>query len=116
MLTGVALTTVAWLGATFLAPLTARATLEAFVTRVRPGGPGWRSVTDQMAVADRPRDDGDLWVALVATLAASVATWAILFAVGLMLYGRSAASIAAVVAAAAGWLVVWSCWGRLSFR
>ena len=113
MLVGVATTTVAWLAATFLAPPTDRATLEAFVSRVRPGGPGWRTVTERMPVGTARGDD--LWVAAVAAASSTLATWAILFAVGLLLYGQRAWAVAAACAAALIWLVVRACWTRLSF-
>lgn len=114
MLVGVATTTIAWLAATFLGPPTDRATLEAFVSRVRPGGPGWRRITEQMPI-DMAARDGDLWIAVGAALAASFATWGILFSVGLLLYGETAAGVAAALAAALGWLAVRACWTRLSF-
>jgi Na+/proline symporter len=116
MLIGVAATTGAWLVVTFLAPSTDRATLEAFVSRVRPGGPGWRAVTDRMPAAIRPIADGDLWAALAATVASTIATWAALFAAGLLLYGQVAEGLAAAVVALVGGAVVRACWNRLSFH
>ena len=115
MLAGVAATTVAWLAATFLGPPTDRGTLESFVSRVRPGGPGWLAVTARMPAAAAAEGAGDLWVAAVAAMASAFATWAVLFAVGLLLYGQLAGGVAAAVAAAAGWLLVRVCWNRLSF-
>jgi SSS family solute:Na+ symporter len=115
MLVGVALTTVAWLTATYLGPPTDRQTLEAFVSRVRPGGPGWRTVSQARSTPARPLDD-DLGTAFVATVSATLATWAMLFAIGLILYGRTTAAIVAGFVACAGWLIVWFCWRRLSFR
>lgn len=115
MLVGVALTTVAWLTATYLGPPTDRQTLEAFVSRVRPGGPGWRTVSQARSTPARPLDD-DLGTAFVATVSATLATWAMLFAIGLILYGRTTAAIVAGFVACVGWLIVWFCWRRLSFR
>jgi hypothetical protein len=116
MLVGVAATTVSWLAVTFLAPPTDADTLEAFVSRVRPGGPGWRAVTDRMPAGTRPISDGDLWAALVATVASTIATWAALFAIGLLLYGHVAEGLAAAAVAFVGGFVVWACWNRLSFH
>ena len=116
MLVGVAATTVAWFAVTFLAPATDAETLEAFVARVRPGGPGWRAVTARMPAALRPAADGDLWTALVATVASTIATWAALFAVGLLLYGQVGKGGVAAIVAIAGGLVVRSCWNRLVFH
>ncbi|MFM7244877.1 MAG: sodium:solute symporter family transporter, partial [Planctomycetaceae bacterium] len=116
MLVGVATTTCAWLSVTCLAPPTDRATLEAFVGRVRPGGPGWRAVTDRMPVDRRPSGDGDLWAALGATVASTFATWAALFAVGFLLYGWLTAGALAAAVAATGGLTVRACWRRLAFH
>jgi Na+/proline symporter len=116
MLIGVAATSVSWLAVTFLAPPTDRATLEAFASRVRPGGPGWRAVTDRMPAGNRPISDGDLWAALVATVASTIATWAALFAIGLLLYGQVAEGLVAAMVALVGGFVVRACWNRLSFH
>jgi len=116
MLLGVAATTIAWLAATFLGSPTDRATLESFVTRVRPGGPGWRAVTERMPAGNAAVDAGDLWAAALATVAATVATWGVLFAIGLLLYGQVAWAVAAAIASAAGWLAVRACWSRLAFH
>ncbi|MCC6335350.1 MAG: Na+:solute symporter [Myxococcales bacterium] len=43
MLANTAITTVAWVSVTLLTKPESQATLTAFVTRVQPGGPGWRS-------------------------------------------------------------------------
>jgi len=69
-----------------------------------------------MPVASRPADDGDLWTALVATVASTIGTWATLFAIGLLLYGQVAEGVAAATVAIVGGLAVRSCWNRLSFH
>jgi len=115
MLVGVAATTVAWLAVALVGPPTDRGTLERFVARVRPGGPGWRAVTERMPAAMAPEADGDLGLAAVAAAASTLATWAALFAVGLVLYGQTSGGVVAAVVSAAGWLVVRGCWNRLSF-
>ena len=69
-----------------------------------------------MPAAIRPIADGDLWAALAATVASTIATWAALFAVGLLLYGQVAEGLAAAVVALVGGAVVRACWNRLSFH
>jgi SSS family solute:Na+ symporter len=112
MLVGVAGTTAAWVAVTLLTPPTDANTLATFVARVRPGGPGWGPVTKRLAAAA----DGDLWTALVATIASTIATWAALFAMGLAVYGRGVEALVAAAVAATGGLVVRACWSRLSFH
>ncbi|MEO1201396.1 MAG: sodium:solute symporter family protein, partial [Pseudomonadota bacterium] len=49
LLIGIAITTAAWLAATWLAPQTDRATLAAFYRLIRPGGRGWQPVRERLA-------------------------------------------------------------------
>ena len=46
LVTGVAITTIGWLAVTFLTPSVDGETLESFWRRIRPLGPGWRTVVD----------------------------------------------------------------------
>jgi Na+/proline symporter len=48
MLITVAVTTVVWLSVTLLTPPESDATLERFYRRVRPGGAGWRRVSERL--------------------------------------------------------------------
>jgi solute:Na+ symporter, SSS family len=106
----VAITTFAWLAATWLTPPTAPATLRVFFARVRPAGPGWADIRRSMGGAAGSDDLGTAalgWVASVAFV------YAALFGVGFVLVGRpTAAAIAAVVAVVSG-LATWRTVGRL---
>lgn len=87
LLVGVGITTAAWLAATFLTRPTDPAKLRAFCRLARPGGPGWR------AFANDTEEGAEPWPvprALLAMLLGSTAVYALLFATGLALYGRSA--------------------------
>ena len=50
LLTTVAVTTVCWLAAAYLAPATDRRVLAAFYQKVRPFGPGWASVRRELGL------------------------------------------------------------------
>ena len=54
MLITVAVTTVVWLSVTFLTPPESDATLERFYRRVRPGGAGWRRVSERLGFGATP--------------------------------------------------------------
>ncbi|MFK7972076.1 MAG: sodium:solute symporter family protein [Bacteroidia bacterium] len=77
----VGITTVAWLLATFLAPKTERKTLESFVKRIRPAGPGWKAIGTS-------GDWGNVPTQLLAILAGCVGIYGLLFASGYLLYGN----------------------------
>ena len=118
LLIGVALTTVAWVGVTFLTRPTDERQLRSFYRRTRPGGPGWTAVIDRAAVAGDPIAAGeagwDLPTGVMAMLAGSFAVYSALFAVGHWIYGNYLLSAAlAAVAAAAGILLV-RAWGRIA--
>jgi hypothetical protein len=85
MLVTTAVTTVVWLTVTFLTPPTPRATLESFYRRVRPGGPGWRSVAASTGFPNERIAGGALsWINW---LAGVVSVYATLFGVGKLIFG-----------------------------
>ncbi len=84
----VGFTTVCWLVAAYIAPGTDRATLVAFVRKVRPAGPGWNSVRQEAGVDTSGGDD--LGLATLGWVSGCAVIWSSLFAIGCFLYGRSA--------------------------
>jgi Na+/proline symporter len=71
MLITVAVTTVVWLTVTLLTPAESDATLDRFYRRVRPGGPGWRAVSQRLGFGKDPIPGGALsWVNWVAGIVA----------------------------------------------
>jgi hypothetical protein len=98
MLGTLAVTTIAWVTATFATKAEPDATLIAFYERVRPGGPGWRAIAERSGVvADGPpmpvraRD----WVA------GCVLVYASLFGVGKWILGQHALGVGLLLVAAA---------------
>ncbi len=99
LLLTVAITTAAWLAVTFATPAVDDRTLRAFVARIRPAGPGWRSFADAATGPADPLPRNLLGWSLGCTF-----VYACLFAVGSLLYGRTTgAAVLAVIAVAAGW-------------
>ena len=92
LMTTVAVTTVCWLLAAYLAPQTDDAVLIAFYRKVRPFGPGWEPIRRAAGdLSDAPTPVGaNIPMALTGWVAGSVAVWSALFAVGNYLYGRLA--------------------------
>jgi hypothetical protein len=85
MLTTVAITTAVWVTATFATAPEPEGTLRAFYARVRPAGPGWRSIAARAGIAAAPAER--LAPAFLNWLLGMVVVYAMLFALGEMLFG-----------------------------
>jgi solute:Na+ symporter, SSS family len=104
MLITVAATTVVWLTVTFLTRPEPDATLDAFYRRVRPGGAGWRRVSERLGFGREPIPGGALaWANWVAGV---VAVYATLFGIGKLVFGElgSGLVLVAIAAAAFAWI------------
>lgn len=97
MLGTLAVTTAAWLLATFLTKPEPDETLIAFYERVRPTGPGWRAVAEKSAVAPA---GAPLPVRFRDWILGCVLVYASLFGVGKWILGQRALGAALLVVAA----------------
>jgi solute:Na+ symporter, SSS family len=89
LLITVAVTTICWLLTAFFGPQTDRQVLINFYKKVRPFGPGWRSI--RAAAGDIGEADAgqiNIPLALVGWSSGSMLIWSSLFAIGNYLYGR----------------------------
>ncbi|MEO6527424.1 MAG: sodium:solute symporter family protein [Gemmatimonadaceae bacterium] len=99
MLITVAVSTVVWLTVTFMTSPEPETKLQAFYERVRPGGPGWRRVSDSLGYGGEPIPGGAL--AWTNWLAGVVAVYASLFGIGKIIFGELTTGIVLVVIAVA---------------
>jgi Na+/proline symporter len=100
LLITVAVTTAAWVATTLLTQPESTAVLESFYERVRPGGPGWATVSAKLGYG-RERIPGGA-VAWTYWLAGIVAVYASLFGVGKIIFGElGAGSVMLIIAALA---------------
>jgi len=105
----VGVTTACWLAAAFCGPPESDATLERFLERARPGGPGWRRVLERARQAGRLAEVGGTWnlpVEIVFAIAGCVAIYGSLFATGHLIYGEYGPMAWALGATAAAGVVV----------
>jgi solute:Na+ symporter, SSS family len=118
LLLGVGITTVAWVAATYLTQPTDVPTLRRFYELVRPGGPGWKTVTEQAEREGHPlRGSGEGWIVpqgILAMLAGSLAVYGALFATGSWIYGRYMTASALTVMSLVMIAYIVSVWGRVS--
>ena len=87
LLTTIAITTVAWIAATYLTEPTDAATLEGFYRLVRPAGRGWRDVRER---ANLPPSSDSIAQSLLGWVLGCTFIYAALFGAGSFLYGRLA--------------------------
>lgn len=107
MLITTALTTIVWVTVTFLTPPTEPAHLEAFYTRVRPGGAGWKAVRERLGIAPEKAAGGAVSWAM--WFAGVVCVYASLFGVGRLIFGQTLAGMLMLGAAAASFAFI--AWG-----
>jgi hypothetical protein len=112
---GVAITTVAWLAAAFLARPTDEHVLRRFVARVQPGGPGWRRVEDEARRAGVPFDAVPWTVpkGILAMVAGCFAVYCALFAIGYLLYGRAGLALLLAIVSAVASVVLVRAWAAV---
>ncbi len=119
---GVAITTIAWIIATFASKPTSLETLQRFYDTVQPAGPGWRPVVDQRSKsAAAPTSRGttaasDLPASIACMIASTLAIWSLIFASGYFLYGRLGWGVLYAAIATGGTVVVLRNWPRLRFK
>jgi Na+/proline symporter len=85
MLITVAISTVVWVSVTFLTAPETDATLDAFYLRVRPGGRGWRRVSERLGYGVEQIPGGALaWTNWIAGI---VGVYSTLFGIGKIVFG-----------------------------
>jgi Na+/proline symporter len=100
----VAVTTVAWLVATFVTRPTDSARLDEFYRRVRPAGPGWTAVAARHPDARPSERLGPL---LVNWLLGIVLVYFTLFGVGYLMFGRASTGLGLLAGSFAAGVLLW---------
>jgi SSS family solute:Na+ symporter len=109
MLVTVVVSTVVWVAVTFLTRPEPDSVLDAFYRRVRPGGPGWKSVSARLGFGREPIPGGTLaWTNWIAGI---VAVYSTLFGIGKVVFGELSSGLILLVIAAAAFA-----WIARSFR
>jgi Na+/proline symporter len=109
LLTTVVVTTVVWVAATMVTKPEPASVLETFYKRVRPGGRGWRRVSESLGLGVEPIPGGrNAWANW---LAGVVAVYATLFGIGKIIFGQYALGLILLAIALAAFI-----WIARSFR
>ena len=105
LLITVAISTVTWITVTFLTRPEPDAVLDSLYRKVRPGGPGWVTVSTRLGYGRERIPGGALaWTNWIAGV---VAVYSTLFGIGKLIFGNYASSAVFLVVAALAfaWIV-----------
>lgn len=112
-----AITTIAWIIATYIARPTSKEKLREFYKLTKPGGPGWKKVTEEARRDNDPIDEDatgsrELPLGLLCMAIGCFAIYGTLFATGFWIYGKFIqAGISTAIAICAVIFLVKS-WGK----
>ena len=84
MTIGASLTTFIWMLATFITPPDDENTLQKFVDKVNPGGPGWKNFNSKIGSERWPVPKG-----ICSTVLGCIAVYGILLSIGQLIYGHT---------------------------
>ena len=102
LISGIAVTTVAWVLAAYIGPRTDMAVLEKFCRELRPQGPGWSAVRKRVPVSDDGEAGDNIPLALLNVFVGCLSVYALLFGVGYVLYGHYVPAVILLVIGSAG--------------
>jgi Na+/proline symporter len=109
MLVTVVVSTVVWLTVTYVTSPEPDAVLESFYRRVRPGGPGWRRISEKAGFGREGIPGGALaWSNWIAGI---VAVYSTLFGIGKLIFGATTEAVVMLAVAAVAFY-----WISRSFR
>ena len=109
MLVTVGVSTLVWVTVTFMTSPEPDAVLDAFYRRVRPGGPGWRRISEKAGFGREGIPGGALaWTNWIAGI---VAVYSTLFGIGKVIFGHTAQGLTMLAVALVAFL-----WIARSFR
>jgi Na+/proline symporter len=98
MLVTVVVSTIIWLSVTFLTQPESPEILESFYRRVRPGGPGWATISKRLGYGREGIPGGALaWTNWIAGI---VAVYSTLFGIGKLIFGETGRGLLLLLIAA----------------
>ena len=88
LVSGIGVTTVAWILAAYIGPRTETEVLERFCRELKPQGPGWSAIRTRMPQSHGDEDGDNIPRALLNVFVGCLSVYAMLFGVGYLLYGH----------------------------
>ena len=103
MITGVVITSIAWIAATYLTPQTEKETLESFFVKIQPKGNGWDPIKNNLSASHKEtmaeNSDPGLTSQIIMMLVGCGMIYSCLFGFGWLLMGSPIAGIIALIIA-----------------
>ncbi|MEL7120285.1 MAG: sodium:solute symporter family protein [Bacteroidota bacterium] len=116
LISGVAITTVAWVAVTFLTPPTADKTLINFYKLIKPHRRGWNAFLSKhsnVIEADSQQKGSSLGLEIACMVAGCFAVYGLLFTTGSVIYGNSTNTLIALGVTAISFLFLYRAWTRV---
>lgn len=92
LITGIGITTIAWVATAFLGPVTDRNTLIAFFRKIRPHAAGWKAILPSQMQYDHTGDRSLASEVLMMTLGCLM-VYAVLLGMGMLLYNEITSAV-----------------------
>jgi Na+/proline symporter len=120
LVTGVAITTTAWILVTLVTRSTEKRTLRSFYRLVQPGGPGWKAVLQQAERENDPIDESgkrwDLPLGILCMVFGCLAVYSALFATGFWIYANHIPAVILTIVAIGSIALLVKVWGSLDVK
>jgi Na+/proline symporter len=120
LVTGVGITTAAWVLVTIMTKPAGEEKLRSFCRLAQPGGPGWKAVMERAAAEGDPiSPEGTGWhvpVGIACMVAGCFAVYSTLFATGYWIYSKTVPAIILSVVAVISVAFLVRTWGRVTAR
>lgn len=117
LLIGVAITSVCWIGITFLTKPSDKKTLRSFYRKVKPGGPGWKKVVEDARqdneIIEDPGRPWDVPTGIICMVLGCFSVYSALFATGNWIYGKISIAVVLTVVAVISSIFLIKFWSRM---
>ena len=120
LISGVSITTIAWLAVTFMTQPTEHSTLLNFYKLIKPHASGWQAVIQPAISKGELQTDevtpGKLPLELTCMIAGCFLVYGVLFGVGFFLYGNLGNALVGFAVAAITGFILWKSWVQVKGR
>ena len=112
----VLITTVIWLLVTFLTKPESTEVLQKFYLKTQPGGPGWKSVIENLDNKERLSKNWNLPSSIIAIIFGCILIYSCLFATGYWIYGDHVLAVLTSVLAIISGFILRKIWTKISAK
>ena len=118
LIIGVTITTISWLIVTMVTPPSSMDTLQNFYKKIQPGGPGWKKIVKESEISgviiSGKKEKWDVPSGILCMVFGSISVYSVLFAVGYLLYSKTALGLMFVIISIVSVVILMKFWKRLS--